>query len=100
MTSNLINSFVEEKAISSYGIKLFNAKDAIELTKLLCAENIKILGVDGIFLLREGTRPSMEDSILTGKLYDKFTNNEVEKIICNFLQEKENKEDLFFEVIF
>ena len=101
MTKNIIDKFIQEHATQIGGIKVFASQDAKEFVRLLIGNERKILGVDGIFVNQEGHRPSMEDSILTQEWYDEgISESKIETQISKFINERADKQDLLFEIVF
>jgi hypothetical protein len=96
-----IENFINETAKSVGGLKLLSPQNTKELVGLLVGSGKKVLGIDGIFVNTEGTRPSMADSLLAYKLYDAgLSPPEIEKKINSFVDERAAQKDLLFEVVF
>jgi hypothetical protein len=98
---NEINNFIDDNGIKKAGVILFTPENAQNLIKLLVLNDRQIYGVDGIFILKEGYRPSMDDSIDTSDRYrNSISVAQVGAELQQFIQERANIDALFFEVVF
>jgi hypothetical protein len=98
---NNIALFFEANAITLFGVKVFTPENAQKLINLLVSNNRQIYGVDGIFVLKEGNKPSMDDSIDTSNRHkNNISLEQVGAELIRFIQDRANIKDLFFEVVF
>ena len=98
---NNIERFIENYSIKFGGVVLFTPENARKLIDLLVLNNKKIYGVDGIFVLKEGRRPSMDDSINISERYkDNTSLAQLKPELLKFIQSRAHIKDLFFEIVF
>lgn len=89
---NKVEKLFAAKAIIRGGILLFSKNDALCFVKECKKNGIVILGIDGFFLTRTATRPSLEDSVD----YSSLLKIDYEKIM-EFIRKSKN--ELYFEIV-
>jgi hypothetical protein len=85
------------RAVKRGGLFLFSDKDALAVIDGARQAKMQILGIDGIFLEGEATRPSLDDSVdftLRGN-----TPADVYRASTDFIKRHANL-NLFFEIVF
>jgi hypothetical protein len=96
---NSIEKEFEKIGFIRGGLLLLGAKEAISLLNRLRIENISLLGIDGFFITKHTTQPSLEDSIDFTNSMRVPNKNVLIKEAIEFIEKRKNK-NIYFEIVF
>ena len=94
--NNVEKKFLQRGLVQPTGWFILSRKDSLEFLGACKEENIKILGIDGFFLLSDGIQPSMDNSVDFSSDYILKT-DDIYTDAIEFLKNKDEK--LFFEIV-
>lgn len=91
---NVIQKSFLHLGIERAGLFLLKRNDAIKFIIESQKQNIRILGIDGFFITKDATQPSLEHSIdISGRNFNEEDYNQ----LIEFLLEKD--QSMYFEII-
>lgn len=93
-----IKDLFQDKGVLRHGIYLYSKDVAIEFVKTCKQHNIKILGIDALFISTKGIQPSMDDSVdFTTQNILNFKEINIYEYAIRFLLERDPK--FLFEIV-
>lgn len=91
---NIIEKDFLHLGIKRAGLLLLKRDDAVQLVIECQKQNVVILGIDGFFITKDTTEPSIEHSI---DISNRDFNTEDYNLLMEFLLE--NDQSMYFEII-